>query len=154
MKAKIDNKVLRVEMVDSNYNDHASEVRIIEGTFNGRLCIVENTDLIVPPTLTLAQLVKLAKNSIEDLNDLEEHYFTELISQEILDTIQYNVSNLVKLSYNDMEEFKYNWYREEYRDIEYVKNTILSDTIEARLNGDIKRTLAQTRKMMLAEIMD
>lgn len=154
MKAKIDNKVLRVEMVDNNYNDHASEVRILDGTFAGRLCIVENTDLIVPPTLTLAQLVKLAKNSIEDLNDLEEHYFTELISQEILETIEYNVSNLVKLSYNDSEEFKYNYYREEYRDIEYVRNSILSDTIEARLNGDIKRTLAQTRKMMLAEIMD
>ncbi|OSA95764.1 UNVERIFIED_ORG: hypothetical protein B2H93_04900 [Clostridium botulinum] len=153
MKAKINNKVLRVEMVDNNYNNHASEVRVMEGTFKGRLCIVENTDLIVPPTLTLAQLVKLAKNSIEYLNDLEEHYFTELISQEVLETIQYNVNNLVKLSYNDSEEFKYNYYREEYRDIEYVKNTILCDTIEARLNGE-KRTLAQTRKMMLNEIMD
>lgn len=47
MKAMINNQVLDVRMINSNYNDHAKEVEIIEGTFKGNYCIVENHDFIV-----------------------------------------------------------------------------------------------------------
>lgn len=47
MKANINNQVLEIEVINSNYNNHASEVKILEGTFTGKKAIVENTDLTI-----------------------------------------------------------------------------------------------------------
>jgi hypothetical protein len=46
MKAKIDNKILKVRIINNNYNDHAKEVEILEGTFMGVYTIVKNKDFI------------------------------------------------------------------------------------------------------------
>lgn len=46
MKARINNDVVEVKVIDSNYNEHASEVKILSGTFQGKCTIVENEDLI------------------------------------------------------------------------------------------------------------
>jgi len=47
MKAKIDNNILEVKVINSNYNDHAKEVEILEGIFKGVYAIVENHDFII-----------------------------------------------------------------------------------------------------------
>jgi DNA-binding transcriptional regulator YhcF (GntR family) len=46
MKAKIDNKILNVRIINANYNEYAVECEILEGNFKGAYTIVENTDLI------------------------------------------------------------------------------------------------------------
>lgn len=47
MKAKINNNILEVRIINSNYNDHAKEIEILEGTFKGVYAIVENNDFII-----------------------------------------------------------------------------------------------------------
>lgn len=46
IKAKINNKILSVKIVDNKYNNHAKEVVILEGAFQGKYTIVENSDFI------------------------------------------------------------------------------------------------------------
>lgn len=46
MKAKIDNKVLEVEVIMMNYNEASAEVVIKEGNHTGRYAIVRHEDLI------------------------------------------------------------------------------------------------------------
>jgi len=46
MKARIDNRIEEVEIIDANYNDYAVEVKTIGGKFDGVYAIVEKQDLI------------------------------------------------------------------------------------------------------------
>jgi len=46
MKAKIDNKVLKVEVIKMNYNESSAEVVIKEGNHTGCYTIVRHEDLI------------------------------------------------------------------------------------------------------------
>ncbi|MDK2966997.1 hypothetical protein [Lacrimispora sp.] len=46
MKAKIDNKILKVRVVKLNYNDSSAEVVIEEGNHIGCYAIVKHEDLI------------------------------------------------------------------------------------------------------------
>lgn len=59
MKAKIDNKVLEVEVIKMNYNESSAEVAIKEGNHIGCYAIVRHEDLIKDPIL-----VKAAKNKL------------------------------------------------------------------------------------------
>ena len=43
--ARVNNKILKVLVVDANYNDHAVEAKILEGSFKGVPIIIENRDL-------------------------------------------------------------------------------------------------------------
>lgn len=149
MKANINNQILRVQIMNDNYNDHSVEVKILEGTFKGKCTIVEQSDLITPAKLTLNQLVKLVKSEI-NVSDLEQNILEELISVDTMETIQYNVNFLVSLNSKEYETFKYSTYAEEYNNIEYTKLSILTKTIEAIIDGE-KRTIAQTKKIMLSE---
>jgi hypothetical protein len=135
--------------MNDNYNDHAVEVKILEGTFKGKMTIVEKTDLITPAKMTLNQLVKLVKSEIS-ISDLEQNILEELVTIDSLETIQYNVNFLVSLNNKEYETFKYSTYAEEYNDIEFTKLSILTKTIETIIDGE-KRTIAQTKKIMLAE---
>jgi hypothetical protein len=149
MKAKINNQILRVQIMNDSYNDHAVEVKILEGTFKDKCTIVEKADLITPAKLTLNQLVKLVKSEI-NISDLEQNILEELVTVDAMETIQYNVNFLVSLNNKEYETFKYSTYAEEYNNIEYTKLSILTKTIEAIIDGE-KRTIAQTKKIMLSE---
>lgn len=46
MKAKIDNRVTEVQIINEYYNEHAVEVKIAEGLHKGNFCIVEKKDLV------------------------------------------------------------------------------------------------------------
>lgn len=46
MKAKIDNKVTGIVVINENYNEHAVEAKITDGIHAGMYCIVEKKDLI------------------------------------------------------------------------------------------------------------
>lgn len=51
MKAKIDNKVLEVEVIKMDYNEESAEVVIREGNHNGCYTIVRQKDLIKEATI-------------------------------------------------------------------------------------------------------
>ena len=46
MKAKIDNNVWNIKIVDSNYDVDRVEVKILEGQFKGKNCIINKSDLV------------------------------------------------------------------------------------------------------------
>ena len=46
MKAKIDNKIVEVEVINPKYNDESMEVKLLEGSFKGYNAIVLKRDLI------------------------------------------------------------------------------------------------------------
>lgn len=46
IKAKVDNNVVAVKVIDPNYSDHAIEVQMEEGIFKGAYCIVKKEDIV------------------------------------------------------------------------------------------------------------
>lgn len=46
MKAKVNNKIVDVEIIDKNYNNESVEVELLSGTFKGCRTIVLKSDLV------------------------------------------------------------------------------------------------------------
>lgn len=67
MKANINNQILEVEVINSNYNNHSVEVKILEGTFSGKCTIVENSDLVADK-----YIVSFKANKYESENAYEK----------------------------------------------------------------------------------
>lgn len=47
MKVKIDNKIIKVKIINANYNENSKEIELLEGTFKGKYAIVNNKDFII-----------------------------------------------------------------------------------------------------------
>ena len=155
MKAKIDNNIVTVKMVNANYNDHACEVQILEGTHKGNYTIVENTD-IIEDVKTIKQLETLVRNDIKDFTaeELDNYNLVELISTNTYNLIKefsskYNVSNR---EYTLLNDVYYGTYASSDT-IEDVKTNILLDAIESRLNGD-KTSFTSIKKKALDIVKD
>lgn len=155
MKAKIDNNIVTVKMVNANYNDHASEVQILEGTHKGNYTIVENTD-IIEEVKTIKQLETLVKNDIKDFTgeELDNYNLVELISSNTYNLAKES-SNTYKLSNREFTLLIDNNYGEYSSSdtIEDVKTNILLDVIESRLNGD-KASFTSIKKRALDVVKD
>lgn len=139
MKAicKIDNKQVKCEIIDNNYNDNAKEVKILEGIHTGKFTIVENYDVVsieIPKTITT--LVKLVNNSIEDKEDLENNLFTELVSYDVMETVE-EFSRGVQLSKKGFNILTgiYGVYNS-CNTIEEVKLFLIIDLISLKLEGN------------------
>jgi hypothetical protein len=94
MKANINNQVLTIEVINSNYNNHASEVKILEGTFSGKCAIVENSDLITDKYTVSFKAEKYeSENSYEKTLELSNNQryldFNLEIKSENEDTANY-----------------------------------------------------------------
>jgi predicted RNA-binding protein with EMAP domain len=99
--------------------------------------------------MTLVQLVKSVKEDIQNITEIKNN-ITGLISTDTLKEIEYNAQSLVNI--NDTEECMFIGctFSEDYSNIENTKKIILLKTIEAIIEGQ-KRTISQTKKMILAE---
>lgn len=62
MKAKniVCGKELQVEVINTNYNEHAVEVKILEGNFTGKCAIVEKKDLVLDKHSISTKIAKYA----------------------------------------------------------------------------------------------
>lgn len=147
MKAKIDNKIVTVKMINANYNDTSAEVELLEGTFQGRRAIVNKCD-IIKEVKTIKDLEKLITNNI-DMAELENYNLVELI-----DTYTYNLvkefSNNYKLSnreYQLLIDENYGKYSS-CNTTEDVKVNIVLDVIECRMDNN-KATFTSIKKKAL-----
>lgn len=152
MKAKIDSNIVTVKMVNANYNDHACEVQILEGSHKGNYTIVENID-IIEEIKTISQLEKLVRSQIS-LAELDNYNLVELISTNTYNLVQefaykYNVSNR---EYTLLNDVYYGTYASSDT-IDDVKTNILLDVIESRLNGD-KTSFTSIKKKALDIVKD
>ncbi|MBM7836302.1 hypothetical protein [Clostridium sardiniense] len=142
MRAKINNEILKVKVIDPEYNNYAKEVVILEGNWKGYRAIVENKDII--ELNTYSKLVKFIKGFI-DTEELEDYHFCELIDNDIYNIIkefasQYNITN--------SEYYKLIDIYSNYNDctsIDEVKTNIIIDTIQQTLNG-IKSSFTKIKK--------
>jgi len=155
MKAKIDNKIVTVKMVNANYNDHACEVQIVNGQWKGNYTIVENAD-IIEKVKTINQLEILVRNDLSNVTaeELENCNLVELISTNTYNlakefSSKYNVTNR---EYTLLNDAYYGTYAS-CDTIEDVKINILLDVIESRLNGD-KASFTSIKKKALDVVKD
>lgn len=142
MRTKINDEILKVKVIDPEYNNYAKEVVILEGNWKGYRVIVKNEDLI--ELNTYSKLVKFVEGFI-DTKELEDHHFCELINNDIYNIIrefssQYNITN--------SEYYKLIDIYSNYNDctsVEEVKISIMIDTIQETLNG-IKSSFTKIKK--------
>jgi hypothetical protein len=146
-KANINNQIVTVKIIDTNYNNHAKEVIIMEGIHKGRYAIVENNDIIID---SYKQLVELCKQDIENIEDLNEHYFTELISQSTHDIIK-EFSKRYTLTNGEYYKLLNHFHYEHCKSIEEVKEIILTDSIEKSINN-IKSSFTSVKNKALKEV--
>ena len=147
VKARINNKIVDVEIIDGNYNDHAKEVKVLNGTFKGKYTIVENNDFIVD---TYSQLVNICKADIEDLNDLENNHMTDLISLSTYNFIK-NMANKYTLSKSNYYNIVQHPSFENCSNIEEVKTYILIDSLNLSLQG-VKSSFTSVKNTILKEL--
>lgn len=148
LKAKIDNNVVSVKIIDSNYNDYAKEVIIMEGTHKGRYAIVENDNIIID---TYKQLVELCKLDIENIEDLKEHHFIELMNSQLTYDIIKNFSKRYTLTNSEYYKLLSNLHYEHCKSIEEVKEIILIDSIEKSINN-IKSSFTSVKNKALKQV--
>lgn len=150
MKAMINNQLLTVEIKDNNYNDHAVEVVILEGTFKGKYTIVEKKDLVKP---SIAKIMKVAKAEIikENLTseDLENHSICELL-QDTCNEIESAYNELVTISNKEWSIMDSIYC--EYDTIEDAKRGILYTVIENEVCG-IHKTIKQVKDEVIKNII-
>lgn len=147
MKAKIDNKILKVKVIDPNYNDHAKEVQILEGIHKGRLSIIENNDMIID---TYKDLIELCKADITNLKDLEEHHISELISTSTSNTIK-QFSFKYRLTKKEYYKLLNNCSYENCTTIQDMTEYILIDSLEYSVNN-IKSSFTSVKNKALKEV--
>lgn len=147
MKAKIDNKILKVKVIDPNYNDHAKEVQILEGIHKGRLSIIENNDMIID---TYKDLIELCKADITNLKDLEEHHISELISTSTSNTIK-QFSFKYRLTKKEYYKLLNNCSYENCTTIQDMTEYILIDSLEYSVNN-IKSSFTSVKNKALNEV--
>lgn len=147
LKAMIDNKIVKVKIIDNNYNDDSKEVQILEGTHKDKYAIINNNDIIID---SYKQLVKLCKLDIVNIEDIKEHHFAELISNSTYNTIK-KFSRKCNLSKSDyyklLEYYKY----ESCSNIDEIKESLLIDSIESNFNG-IKASFTSIKNKALKEV--
>lgn len=147
LKAMIDNKIVKVKIIDNNYNDDSKEVQILEGTHKDKYAIINNNDIIID---TYKDLVKLCKLDIVNIEEIQEHHFAELISNSTYNTIK-KFSQKCNLSKSDyyklLEYYKY----ESCSNIDEVKEALLIDSIESNLNS-IKSSFTSIKNKALKEV--
>lgn len=146
--AKIDNKIVKVKVIDSKYNDHASEVIMLESKWKGIMVIVENKDFIEPNTYN--ELVKFIKSYI-DIKELDEHHFVELIDIDIFKIIS---GFAIKYKLTKSEYHKLISVYSDYNTcttIEEVKTNIMIDSIQKNLEG-LKCSFTKIKKETLIKI--
>lgn len=151
MKAMINNQLLTVEVKDVNYNDHAVEVEILEGTFKGKYIIVEKKDLVRP---SLAKIITVAKNEIKENNitieDLENNSICELL-QDTCKEIESSYNELVTISNKEWSIMDSIYC--EYDTIEDAKRGILYSVIENEVCG-IHKTIKQVKNEIIKNIIE
>lgn len=130
----IDNKQVQCEIIDNNYNDHAKEVKILEGIHTGRFAIVENKDIKIKEFKTVNQLTKLIKSNVSK-EDLEEDLFIELVDYDIMEIVENFAKNLTLTNkeYYTLTDV-YGVYNN-CNSREEVKLNLLIDVITKQLDG-------------------
>jgi hypothetical protein len=69
---------LEVRVINSNYNDHAVEVKILEGTFSGKCAIVEKSDLVVAKYTVKAECKKYESEDSYERSLVTSNYYRTL----------------------------------------------------------------------------
>lgn len=146
MLANINNQIVSVKIIDNNYNDHAKEVQILEGTHKGQYAIVEDKDIIIN---TYKQLVELCDLDCKD-KDLSDSNFTEFISPS---TEKFIISFADKYTLTNNEYYKLLTHvsYQNCRSIEDVKLNILMNSIENSLYN-IKSSFTSVKNKALKEV--
>lgn len=147
-KANIYNQIVTVKIIDNNYNNHAKEVQILEGIHKGRYAIVNNDDIIID---TYKQLVELCKLDIENIEDLKEHHFMELINSQLTYDIIQDFSKRYTLTNGEYYKLLNHFHYEHCKSIEEVKESILTDSIEKSINN-IKSSFTSVKNKALKEV--
>ncbi len=146
MLANINNQMVSVKIIDNNYNDHAKEVQILEGTHKGQYAIVEDKDIIIN---TYKQLVELCDLDCKD-KDLSDSNFTEFISPATEKFI-ISFANKYTLTNNEYYKLLTHIAYENCRSIEDVKLNILMNSIENSLYN-IKSSFTSVKNKALKEV--
>ncbi|EGT3606756.1 hypothetical protein FKF97_10155 [Clostridium perfringens] len=146
--ALINNKELKVKIIDNNYNNHASEVEILEGVWLGRRVIVENKNLTIIKVKTYKELINFIKNSIGNI-DLSENHFCEFIDNYIYNVIK-NFSKDYTLSNTEYYNLLHTSDYGECKSKEEVKTYIMIDSIQSTLQG-IKSSFTSVKRKVLIQ---
>ena len=136
IKAKINNKILKVKIVDTNYNDDSVEVIIQEGTFKGRYAIILKSDIIDNRIESAIEyLENTISNTYEDINNLSSDINQcdeEVFGDIYLDTYK-NLSIYISVSIDENNNLtydcssknnnrkEYDIYEDEYKNKKTVK---------------------------------
>lgn len=116
MKAKINNQILRVQIINNNYNDHAVEVKILEGTFSGKCAIVEKADLITSKYTLKAECKKYeSEDSYERSLDNSNYYrtldFDLSVKSEDKETAEYIFDEIASYMELELKEYDFQFAR-------------------------------------------
>jgi hypothetical protein len=116
MKANINNQILDVEVINANYNNHASEVKILEGTFSGKCTIVENTDLVADKyTVSFKSKSYNTESKYErtfELSDNKRYLDFDLtITSENEDTAYYVLNKISSYMEAELKEYNFSFAR-------------------------------------------
>ncbi len=149
--ALIDNKQVKVQIIDNNYNEHAAEIEILEGTWKGQRVIVEHKDLSITTPKTYKQLINIVKNNIGN-EDLEDHHFGEFIDNITYDIIQSFASNY-ELTDKDYYDLLLNSSYDSCKDKNQVKTYIMMDALQESLQNE-KSSFTKIKNKALKEVRE
>ncbi len=102
MKAIINGKEVRVEIIDKNYNDTMSEVKILEGTFAGKYTTVSKEDVLTETkkTKSSARIEKSGRGREEDFENNCTHFTDDSVYYYI--TVKSNTKNEAENIFEDI----------------------------------------------------
>lgn len=149
--ALINNKQMEVQIINNDYNDHASEVEILEGTWKGQRVIVENKDLIVTTPKTYKQLINIVKNNIGNA-DLEDHHFGEFIDNITYDIIQRFAIDY-ELTDRDYYDLLLSSSYDDCKNKDQVKIYIMMDALQESLQNE-KCSFTKVKNKALKEVRE
>lgn len=116
MKANINNKLYKVKVINSNYNNHSIEVKILEGTFAGKCAIVEKSDLVTAKYTVSAKCSKYeSEDSYERSLDNSSYYrtldFDLSVKSEDEETANYIFDKIAEYMESELKEYDFQFAR-------------------------------------------
>lgn len=104
MKAMINNKIYKINIIDNSYSATQCEVEILEGNFKGQRAIVSNTDIIIGKFTSKIEYV------VSREEDQFDNYKKKITGREFWVTITTNnsIQNNEFIMYNLMEHIENN----------------------------------------------
>lgn len=146
MKAKIDDNVWSVKIIDSNYDDDKIEVKILDGQFQGKNCIINKSDLITKGIKSKIEIHSHVPSTYDKEYEDDERYSSVILystDKEVL----YSLSRYIE---DNISETTLDFDYIETEDKFYT----LSSGLEyehgymTEIKKDIKRTFKEAKKAL------